>query len=169
MHFAKFLFLFIFSVSWQGRAAAVRYDLRDPGMRNSVYFISDAPLETVIGVTNFVSGWLELDLANLKGPITGEVEVDTRTFETGMPSRNFKIREIFLGSVKQPLVTFKPSQIIEPSAPALKPGVSVRAKVAGILSAHGMEIKMMIPVRLELYKETPAKRKRITEGFLQVR
>ena len=80
------------AVAEDGRA--VRFDMRDGGLRNLVQFTSDAPLEKVVGVSNTITGWLTLDPDKLTEGIKGEFEVDVRAFETGLPSRNEQLRHL---------------------------------------------------------------------------
>jgi polyisoprenoid-binding protein YceI len=164
-----FLAVFVFLIGGPASAAAVRFDIKDVGFRNSLHFVSDAPFETIVGVTNFISGWLELDPTNLKDGVRGYVEVDTRTFETGMPARNAKVRELFLGSAKQPVVTFTLNRLTQTSAPTLKAGSSITARAEGTVSAHGLEKSIVIPLRLTYWKEAANTKKRLAGNLLQVR
>jgi|GEM_PF-1615114 len=151
-------------------ATPTRFEVKDVGFRNLVYFVSEAPLETVVGQTNFVTGWLELDPGNLKEGIKGTFEVDVRTFETGMPARNAKVRDLFLGATKQPIAVFTFNRFAQVSAPVLKPGMTVTGKVEGTLSANQVETRLILPVRLTFWKDGPmVKKKGLTGNLIQVR
>ncbi|MCB0403913.1 MAG: hypothetical protein KDD51_03955, partial [Bdellovibrionales bacterium] len=82
--------LFILFVLVQTSMASewTRFEVRDAAQRDVVQFTSDAPLEKVIGVNSSLRGWVALDPNNLSKGVTGEFEVDMRTFDTGMLLRN---------------------------------------------------------------------------------
>lgn len=152
-----------------GSCFGIRYEVKDVGFRNSIYFVSDAPLETIVGITNFISGWLDFDPGNLKEGVKGVIEVDTRTFETGMPARNVKVRELFLGSSKQPIATFTLSRWAQISAPILKQGSTVTGRAEGVLSLNGVEVKTSLPIRITSWKEGPMTKKRLSGNLMQMR
>src|SRR4051794_19843249 len=94
------LFVFLLcAVAW---GKPTRFEFRDAGLRNLVHFVSDVPLEKILGISNFVSGWLEIDPENLGEAVQGEFQVDVRTFETGIDSRNDLLRDKIFSAAEFP-------------------------------------------------------------------
>lgn len=158
-----------FGLAYAPGAHAIRFEVKDVGFRNSVHFVSDAPLETIVGITNFISGWIDLDPNNLKEGIRGTLEVDVRTFETGMPARNTKVRDLFLGASKQPIAVFTPTRASGFSSNVLKPGSTVTGRVDGTLAANGVEMRASLPIRITSWKEGPMTKRRLAGNLIQVR
>ena len=147
---------------------AVRFDMRDGGLRNLVQFTSDAPLEKVVGVSNTLAGWLTLDPERLQDGIRGEFEADVRTFETGMPSRNEQLRDVILNASAHPVATFKIDRVVATSKPRLVEGAPTLVRLEGSLKIRGVTRPQLVIAKLSYFRESPTTRQRLPGNLLKV-
>src|SRR5688572_3690769 len=126
------LILLCFLMTSVCHARAIRFDLKDAALRNLVHFVSDAPLEKVMGLSSSLSGWLELNPEKLGEGVKGELEVDLRTFHTGAESRNEYVRESFLNTTEHPIATYQITRLVNASKTKLADGKPVSVKLEGI-------------------------------------
>ncbi len=103
------------AASAQSRSFAVR---NDGGSR--IQFVSDAPLETITGVSSHVTGDLQVDPANLSSA-RGTIRVRIATLRTGidLPDATFEITGV------------EGAQRLEPNQPT-------RVRLRGRFSLHGV-------------------------------
>ncbi|MBZ0115965.1 MAG: YceI family protein [Sandaracinaceae bacterium] len=106
----------------------------DGGSR--IQFISDAPLETITGVSSHVTGDVTFDAANLSST-RGTVRVRVATIRTGIDLRDEHLRaENWLDANRYPDATFEITGV--EGASNLQPNVSTRVRVRGRFSIHGV-------------------------------
>ncbi len=169
LSFSTPLVLLITFLSAAAPAKPVRYDMRDGGLRNLVEFVSDAMLEKVVGISNAVSGWIELDPERLGDGIRGEFEVDVRTFETGIELRNEHIREKILGGGEFPLANFSLGKLTSVSKAKLGVGAQpVVARVEGQLKAKGQTRAQAVLLKLIYIPESELTKTRLPGNLLKV-
>lgn len=144
-----------------------RFDMRDGGLRNLVEFVSDALLEKVVGISNAVSGWLELDPDRLADGVRGEFEIDVRTFETGVEARNEQFREKYLGAGEHPVANFTLTTLLSSSKPRLGEGQPVVLRVEGTLRAKGVVKPQAVLVKLTYFKESELTRQRLSGNLMK--
>lgn len=83
--------------------------------QNEIKFISDAAMETVIGTTDNIDGYLELDNT---ASFTGSkiyFEVELNSLDTGLELRNKHLRKEYLHTEKYPAAYFEGKIISEKS------------------------------------------------------
>lgn len=149
-------------------AKPTRFDMRDGGLRNLVEFVSDALLEKTVGISNAVTGWIELDPDKVGDGIKGEFEVDVRTFETGIEPRNEAVRDKMLLAPEFPIATFTLSKVMSVSKPKLAEGQPVIARVDGTLKAKGIQKPVPVNLKLVYLKESDVTRQRLPGNLLKV-
>ena len=76
----------------------------DPG--NTIEFVSNAPLEKIVGRVHSVSAEVTVDLSNLKSGAKGKVTVPLDEFDTGLSRRNDHLRVNHLETDKFPEAVF---------------------------------------------------------------
>ena len=149
-------------------AKNVRFEVRDAVQRDLVVFTSDAPLEKVIGQTNAVVGWIALDIDNLTDPVTGEFEVDLRTFDTGMELRNDHFRDRFMNTSEFPFATFTIIRLINPPAKGKLGEQAVKLKAEGELKLKGLSKLLTVSMRLTYFKESPLSQQKLGGNLLRI-
>jgi polyisoprenoid-binding protein YceI len=79
----------------------------DPTGRNTVMFSSEAPLETIIGVTSDLYGYVDFNLDSLLDNPKAHFECDLTNLKTGISLRDEKMRsEEYLAADSFPVATF---------------------------------------------------------------
>lgn len=109
----------------------------DKNAKNSVKFISDAPVEDFEGVTNAIDGYLVHEGSDLTSGSGLYFEVDLRKLDTGIGLRNRHMRENYLHTDKYPYAKFT-GKITE-ATPA---DGKTKVKVQGSMDIHGVKRSM---------------------------
>lgn len=140
------LFLVLALVSPSLAAAQTRpfRVLNDGGSR--VQFVSDAPLETITGVTSGLSGDLSFDAANV-ATLRGTVRVNIASLRTGVDLRDEHLRgSSWLDATRFPDATFAITSV--EGTGAVAPGEARDVMVRGRLSLHGVTRDITANVRI---------------------
>jgi polyisoprenoid-binding protein YceI len=147
-------------------AEPVTFTVNDPQHRDVVTFTSLAPLELVQGNTARIFGTIKMDdsMDLSKGPVTGHLEVDLRTLDTGIGMRNDDMRKDFLETERYPTATFDLEAVKNP--PILKPGVKQVLLATGTFSVHGVSQKRTIPIEVVYFPMSPDTARKIPNADL---
>lgn len=117
-----------------------------------IQFVSDAPLEKFTGTSDKVSGVVKTDPKNPGKTTKGEIKVEVASITTGLKLRDEHLRgDDWLDAAKYPHAKFVVSRV--EGVKALKPNVSVDAKVHGKFSIHGVTKPLTAPVKVRLIRE----------------
>lgn len=166
--FVALVLCWCFLAPYAAWGKGTRFEFRDAGLRNLIHFVSDMPLEKILGISNFVSGWLEVDPENLAEGAQGEFQVDVRTFETGIDSRNDQLRDKVFSASDFPIATFTVQKVLNVSKARLSPNQPVSARVQGVMKIKGVARNQDILVKLLYLKETPTTRQRLTGNLVKL-
>lgn len=118
---------------------------------NEVSFTSKASVVRIIGRTNKVEGFTEIDIKNPSKTKVGEITVDLTSLDTGIALRNEHMRAQ-IEADKYPKATFKVKSL---KAPALKANDSVSGTATGDFTLHGVTKAITVPVTLHYLPEDP--------------
>ena len=121
------------------RADATTFQVGSDG-KSSATFVSDAPLETMIGKTKKVSGSLSVDPSDIS-TAKGKFKSPVKSFRTGSDLRDEHLQgDGWLDAEKNPFVHFEISEVVfgKKSNTALKEGKKVNVEVKGKFTAHGI-------------------------------
>ncbi len=143
---------------------ATEYNV-DKSKKNSVKFISDAPIEDFEGVTDNIDGYMLFDDGdNLAANSSIYFETDLRTLDTGIGLRNRHMRENYLETDKYPFAKYKGKIVkaekmpsgeyeVETEGEMTIHGVtkSLKAKGTIIDQGDGLKIKTNFTVKLSDY------------------
>jgi polyisoprenoid-binding protein YceI len=141
--------LILAALSREGAAAPASFQILPGAAGNLVSFVSKAPLETVEGKTGQVSGWVEVDPADLVAGCRVEVTVDLASLDTGIGKRNQHMRENHLETDRFPQAVFSADSLS--GAPArLEPGAPAAFTLVGDFSLHGVTRRIAVPVSVIL-------------------
>jgi len=114
------------------KAEASKFDVKT----GKAVFISDAPLETMEGTTNKVTGTVTFDPNDLS-TTKGTFKAPVASMRTGNDLRDEHLRgDSWLDAKKNPYIVF---EIVEvKGADALKPKKNTKVRVKGKFTAHGI-------------------------------
>lgn len=121
---------------------------------NQVQFESDAPLETVVGTTHTITGFVELDPLSDGAGARSEIHVDLVSLRTGIELRDRHMRENHLETDRFPETVFSLSSIALPAG-GLQEGVRTSVLVKGSLLLHGVT-RSIQPETFITYRQSPS-------------
>lgn len=134
----RFLFLILFIVPLKLQAAEFSVV---PG-QSSVVFTSEAPMETVRGETEQISGTVSVNPPSVAS-VRAKFSVQADTLKTGNRLRDRNMRNNFLETGKFPEIIFTLRGM---SGGTLVPGRGVVLKAVGVFTLHGVVREINIPV-----------------------
>ncbi len=125
------------------------FDFKDPKGVNTARFTLDAPLETISGSANGVSGTLTIDPAKPEAT-KGSIVIDAKTLSV----ENAMMKEHMLGAewldvAKNPTISFTVSGLSD----FKMEGEKATAKVKGKFSLKGVEKDITVPATVTLLKD----------------
>jgi polyisoprenoid-binding protein YceI len=127
-------------------AAPRTFELHPTGT-SRVMFESDAPIESIVGVTTATTGTLTVDLDKPASSASAEVKVDLRELKTGIDKRDADMRSSsFLDTDKHPHARFKLTRIEVKGDPRAAGGASAVAH--GTLQLKGTTRTIKVPVKV---------------------
>lgn len=115
--------------------------------QSKVHYIVDSTLHTVHGTFNLKSGTVRLDPTT--GKAGGEIVVYATSGDSGNSSRDEKMHKEVLETKKYPEVVFRPTQVEGQVVLSGPSDVNLR----GVLSLHGGDHDLVVPVHAELNGE----------------
>ncbi len=130
------------AAAFTSHAAPQSFDFKDPKGVNNVQFQLDAPLESITGTANGISGTVTFDRA-APATVTGRIVVDAASLTVGNPL----MREHLLGSnwldvAQHPTITFEADKV----ANVRTQGAQILADVSGRLTVKGVSKDVTVPV-----------------------
>jgi len=125
-------------------AAAQQTTLSLDPARTSVNFTLGAALHTVHGTFRAKPSTLQINPA--AGRVSGEIEVDAKSGETGSGMRDRKMHKDVLQSEQYPEISFRPDRFEGALAAQGKSSV----KVHGMFRLHGVDREIMVPADVEM-------------------
>jgi polyisoprenoid-binding protein YceI len=108
-----------------------------PGNNNEVVFVSKAVGETFDGRTDQISGNFSCDLDDLNQPVSGSIEVDVESLDTGIKLRNNHMLKNHLHPEEFPKMTFDLEELTE-CPDMIKAGETHAMKATGNFTCHGV-------------------------------
>lgn len=111
----------------------------------SVRFVSTASIETVVGKTTQLRGWLQLDPQQL-GTATAEFAVPLAALQTGNRLRDREMREDYLETGKFAEARFVLRRLS--GAKSVPSGGVAHLEAQGTFSVHGISRAITVPVKL---------------------
>lgn len=136
--------------------------------RNVVKFESEAPLETIIGITNKIGVILNVNPNDITKNAKGKASVVVGSLKTGIDLRDQDMKsESFLNVEKFPTADFTLTNFTNSSSTELKDGSKITATANGKLTIHGVTKDISVPVVLNYLKESTDTKAR-TKGNLLI-
>ncbi|MFQ5657552.1 MAG: YceI family protein [Candidatus Methylomirabilales bacterium] len=160
--------LFVTALPLAAFAKEVTFTARDPFGRDVAKFETSAPLETIIGTTNVISGEVRVNLEDITNS-RATFEVDVASFNSGNQKRDQDMREKFLHTDRYPKARLTLIKILSSSnGRRLIDGEPIEIKAEGILSLHGVERPVVADLTVTYLKESEATRSRLPGDLLRV-
>lgn len=130
-------------------AAEQTFDFKDPKGVNTARFMLDAPLESISGNANGVSGTLTIDPAKPEAT-KGSIVIDAKTLSV----ENAMMKEHMLGKdwldvATHPTITFTVTALSDYKLA----GETATANVKGKFSLKGVEKEITVPAKVTLLKD----------------
>jgi polyisoprenoid-binding protein YceI len=133
------------------------------GEGNQIRFESKAPLETIIGKTDQVSGSITVDLQNLEAGVSADIVVNAASIKTGNKIRDGHMRGNHLHTDQHPNIQFRFDNLSLKGA--LVPNVTLKCQVTGEFSLHGVTKNITVPSEVTLKEVGAGKELHIVANF----
>lgn len=120
-------------------AEPMSYVVRDDG-KSSATFVSDAPLDTMVGKTSKVSGTLLVDPQDIT-KTKGSFKVPVVSLRTGNELRDEHLQgDGWLDAKRYPLIEFEITEVVlgKKDSKEIKKNKETKVQVKGKLTAHGV-------------------------------
>lgn len=128
-------------------AQARTFEIRNDG-GSRIQFVSDAPLETITGVSSHVTGELNVDPTNLAAA-RGRVAVQIASIRTGVDLRDEHLRSaMWLDAGSHPQATLEITGV--EGATALTPNQMQRVRIRGRFTLHGQTREIVADTQVRL-------------------
>jgi polyisoprenoid-binding protein YceI len=130
-------------------AAPQKFDFKDPKSVNNIVFQLDAPLESINGTANGISGEVTFDPSD-PGSINGKITLATASLHVGNPMQKEHLHgSMWMDVAKYPEITFEAvkAENVKTS------GNDTTADVTGKLTVKGVTKTIAIPVRITYLKD----------------
>jgi polyisoprenoid-binding protein YceI len=142
-------FLNILVLTAMVSAAPINFDFKDPKGVNNVIFKTDAPLESINGVANGITGHVAFDPEN-PAATSGKIVVAANTMHVGNPTMKEHLHgQMWMDVAKFPEITFELSSLKN-----VKTDANVTtADANGKLTIKGVTKEITTPVKLTYLKD----------------
>ncbi len=157
-------FLSAFVLVTVASAAPARFDFKDPKGVNNVVFKTDAPLESINGTANGISGSVTFDPEN-PGATTGKIVVAANSLHVGNPTMKEHLHgDMWMSVAKFPEIAFELGSLRN-----VKTDNNVTtADAIGKLTVKGVTKEITTPVKLTFLKDKLQQRMPGKKGDLLV-
>jgi polyisoprenoid-binding protein YceI len=146
----------------------VDFHVNDEMKRDIVTFTSKAPLETVVGKTAEISGFIQVDPTDLTGTSRAELQVDLASLKTGIGLRDRHMREQYLEVEKYPVAAFNLTEVKTASANSLENNMAVDLILLGDFTVHGVTQQVEVAASVVYMKETEDTKARLPGDLLHI-
>ena len=130
-------------------AAPIEFDFKDPKGVNTVIFKTDAPLESINGTANGISGKVSFDPEN-PGDIKGKIVVATKSLHVPNPTMKEHMHgDGWLDVAKHPEITFE----VMSTKNAKTDGNTTTFDVTGNMTIKGTTKSLTVPAKVTYLKD----------------
>jgi len=137
--------------------------------RNSVMFQSNAPLETIIGMTNELYGFVEVDLDSLTDNPMARFEVVLGSLTTGIEDRDTEMfSEEYLAVDSFPVATFELMTIRKAADIVLVNEGALDIVGRGTFTLHGVMDTVNVNVKLTYFEQNEVTETRLPGNILKM-
>lgn len=136
------------------QAKAVEFKVADPMGRNVATYTTTAPLETIVGTTNQVTGFIKVDPENILDHPEGRFVIDLASLNSGIALRDKDMREKFLQTDQFPNAVFTLTRVFSASSKKLEDGKPVVIRAEGTVEIHGVKRTIPVTVKCTYFRES---------------
>jgi polyisoprenoid-binding protein YceI len=146
-------------------ADTINFDFKDPKNVNNIIFQMDAPLESINGSGDSISGLVKFDPENPE-LTKGEITLDAKSLHVGNPVlKEHMLGKDWLNAEKFPSIRFTLNQLND----IKQDGIHLLANAHGKMTIRNITLDMKIPVKLTYLKGMLEKRNRVKGDLLVIR
>jgi polyisoprenoid-binding protein YceI len=146
-------------------AGPIKFDFKDPKNINNVIFQMDAPLESINGSGDSISGSVDFD-PDKPSATKGTIILDSASLHVGNPVLKEHIHgPDWMNVKKYPKISFRLTKLEN----IRKQGIDVLADAKGKMTIRNVTIAMNAPVRITYLKGMLEKRNRVPGDLLIIR
>jgi polyisoprenoid-binding protein YceI len=132
------------ALSATAHAEKIAFDLKDPKGVNNIVFKLDAPLESINGTANGISGTVLIDPAQPE-IVEGKIVVDAKTLTvSNSVMQEHMLGEEWLDATNHPEITFEVKEVLNP----VKNGNEGTADVKGVFTLKGVSKEITAPAKV---------------------
>ena len=143
----------------------VTFDFKDPKNVNNIIFQMDAPLESINGSGDSISGKVEFDPSKPENT-KGKIILDAKSLHVGNPVLKEHMHgKDWLDVEKFPLIHFSLNQLQN----IKRDGININADAHGKMTIRNITLDMKVPVKLTYLKGMLEKRNRVKGDLLVIR
>jgi len=154
----------ILSLATAVYAAPQTFDFKDPKGVNNAVFKLDAPLESINGSANGITGTISFDPEN-PATTTGKIVVTTASLTVPNPMQNGHMHsDKWLDASKYPEIAFEAKSL----GNVKTDGNATTADVTGMFMLHGVSKEITVPIKLTYLKDKLSARVPNLKGDLLV-
>ena len=129
-------------------ADTINFDFKDPKNVNNIIFQMDAPLESINGSGDSISGLVKFDPENPE-LTKGEITLDAKSLHVGNPVlKEHMLGKDWLNVEKFPSIRFTINQLND----IKQDGIHLLANAHGKMTIRNITLDMKIPVKLTYLK-----------------
>ncbi len=143
----------------------------DPMRRDQVTFLSEAPLEDIVGTTSEISGYFAFNPDRPKDGIRGFFTVPVKSLNTGIPLRNEHLQsEMWLNAASNPDITFTIESVENVYLTKRAAGsMTYTMQLVGPFTVNGNTNQLRVPARITYLQESKKTRMKKPGNLLGVR
>ena len=158
------LYLSLFtSLSSFGKATS--FDFKDPKNVNNIIFQMDAPLESINGSGDGISGKVEFDPTKPENT-KGKIILEAKSLHVGNPVLKEHMHgKDWLDVEKFPAIHFSLNQLQN----IKRDGININADAHGKMTIRNITLDMKVPVKITYLKNMLEKRNRVKGDLLVIR
>lgn len=146
-------------------AGPTKFDFKDPKEINNIIFQMDAPLESINGSGDAISGTVYFDPEN-PSATKGTIVLESSSLHVGNPVLKEHIHgSDWMDVKKYPSISFKLTKLEN----IRKKGIEVLADAKGKMTIRNVTIEMKAPIKITYLKGLLEKRNRIAGDLLVIR
>jgi len=154
MRYHLITFLAMLAAASASAGEPLNFYVNDELKRDIVTFTSKAPMETVVGKTGEITGFIEVDPTDIAGPSRARLEVDLASLKTGIGLRDRHMREQYLEVEEYPIATFTLTGVKSASSNSLENNVPVDLTLVGDFNVHGVTRQVEVKATAVYIKES---------------
>ena len=126
-------------------AEKIAFDLKDPKGVNNIVFKLDAPLESISGTANGISGTVVVDPAQPE-EIEGKIVVDSKTLTvSNSMMQEHMLSADWIDAETHPQITFEVKEVLNPVKSTDTEGT---ADVKGVFTLKGISKEITVPAKV---------------------